>query len=58
MWKVQRKRLLKHGMMLQEKILERKLSERLKGTRARVGEEMSVNDVYNVFKGIVMEVAN
>ncbi len=26
--------------------------------RARVGEEMSVNDVYNVFKGTVMEVAN
>ncbi len=36
----------------------RKLSERLRGGRTRGGEEMSVNDVYDVFKGTVTEVAN
>ena len=35
-----------------------KLSKRLRGTRTRVGEEISANDVYNVFKGTVMEVAH
>ncbi len=29
---------------------KRKQSERLRGARARVGEEMSVNGVYNVLK--------
>ncbi len=37
---------------------KRKLSERLRGTRMRVGEEMSVNYVYDVFKSTVTEVAN
>ncbi len=34
------------------------MSDRLRGARTRVGEEMSVNDVYNVFKSTVMEVAD
>ncbi len=39
-------------------LYRRKLSERLRGARARVGEEISVNDVCDVFKGTVTEVAN
>ncbi len=35
-----------------------KLSERLKGARTGVKEGMSVNDMYSVFKGVVMEVAS
>ncbi len=35
-----------------------KLSERLRGARTKVGEGMSVNDVYDVFKGTVLEVAD
>ncbi len=35
-----------------------KLSERLRGPRTRVGVEMSVNEVYDVFKSTVMEVAD
>ncbi len=45
----------------QEEVREeyrRKLSERLRGARTGVGEEISVNDVYDVFKGTVTEVAN
>ncbi len=30
----------------------------MRGARTRVGEEMSVNEVYNVFKSTVMEVAD
>ncbi len=35
-----------------------KLSERLRVASTRVGEGMSVNDVYDVFKGTVMKVAD
>ncbi len=35
-----------------------KLSETLRGARTRVGEEMSVNGVYDIFKGTVMDVAH
>ncbi len=35
-----------------------KLSERLRGARTRVGEEISVSDVYDIFKSTVMEVAH
>ncbi len=34
----------------------RKLSERLRGTRTRVEEGMSVNDVYDVFKTCSCEI--
>ncbi len=35
-----------------------KLNERLRGARTKVGEGMSVNDVYDIFKGTVLEVAD
>ncbi len=34
------------------------MSERLRRARTKVGEGMSVNDVYDVFKGTVLEVAD
>ncbi len=34
------------------------MSERLRGARTRMGEEMSLNEVYDVFKSTVMEVAD
>ncbi len=35
-----------------------KLSERLRRARTRGGEGMNVNDMYDVFKGTMMEVAD
>ncbi len=34
------------------------MSERLRRARTKVGEGMSVNDVYDIFKGTVLEVAD
>ncbi len=34
-----------------------KLNERLRGARTRMRERMNVNDVYDIFKAIVMGVA-
>ncbi len=59
--KEKRSKVLAKEKLDKEEVREeyrRKLSEMLRGTRVRVGEEMSVNDVYDVFKGTVMEVEN
>ncbi len=34
------------------------MSKRIKGARTKVEEGMSVNDVYDVFKGIMLELAD
>ncbi len=54
--KEKRSKVLAKEKLDKEEVREeyrRQLSE-----RTRVGEEISVNDVYNVFKGTVMEVVN
>ncbi len=59
--KEKRSKVLAKEKLDKEEVREehrRKLNERLTGARMRVGEEMSVNDVYDVFKGTVTEVAN
>ncbi len=59
--KEKRSKVLAKERLGKEEVREeyrRKLSERLRGARTRVREGMSVNDVYDVFKDTLMEVAD